>query len=90
MNNIAANLEQINNRINNACQKSSRAPETVKLIAVSKIKPAAQVEEAFRAGQKYFGESYVQEFRDKQPLVESPVEWHFIGGLLMLYMVTIG
>ncbi len=81
MNNIAANLEQINNRINNACRKTGRDPETVKLIAVSKIKPAEQVEEAFHAGQKRFGESYVQEFRDKQPLVTSPVEWHFIGGL---------
>ena len=81
MNNIAANLEQIDNRINNACQRAGRNPETVKLIAVSKIKPAEQVEEAFRAGQKRFGESYVQEFRDKQPLVESAVEWHFIGAL---------
>jgi pyridoxal phosphate enzyme (YggS family) len=81
MNNIAANLEQINHRIKNACQKSGRDPETVKLIAVSKIKPAEQVEEAFHAGQKRFGESYVQEFRDKQPLVEAAVEWHFIGGL---------
>lgn len=79
--NIAANLEQINNRINTACRKVGRNPETVKLIAVSKIKPAEQVEEAFRAGQKRFGESYVQEFRDKHPLVESSVEWHFIGAL---------
>ena len=81
MNNITANLDQINHRINAACQKSSRAPETVKLIAVSKIKPAEQIEEAFSAGQERFGESYVQEFRDKQPLVTSPVEWHFIGAL---------
>ncbi|MFK5926861.1 MAG: YggS family pyridoxal phosphate-dependent enzyme [Desulfuromusa sp.] len=81
MNDIAANLEQINNRINNACRKAGRNPETVKLIAVSKIKPAEQVEEAFRAGQKRFGESYVQEFRDKQPQVTAPVQWHFIGGL---------
>ncbi len=81
MNNIPANLERINDQIKNACQKVGRNPEAVKLIAVSKIKPAEQIEEAFHAGQKYFGESYVQEFRDKQPLVESPVEWHFIGGL---------
>ncbi len=81
MNNIAANIEQINQRIDAACRKVGRSPETVRLIAVSKIKPAEQIEEAFHAGQKRFGESYVQEFRDKQPLVESPVEWHFIGGL---------
>jgi len=81
MNDIAVNISQIHNRINKACQKVGRNPEAVKLIAVSKIKPAEQIEEAFHAGQKCFGESYVQEFRDKQPLVESPVEWHFIGGL---------
>ena len=81
MNDIAVNISQIHNRINKACQKVGRNPEAVKLIAVSKIKPAEQIEEAFHAGQQRFGESYVQEFRDKQPLVESPVEWHFIGGL---------
>ena len=81
MNDIAANIAKIHGRIDKACQKSGRNPEEVKLIAVSKVKPAEQVEEAFHAGQKLFGESYVQEFRDKQPLVEAPVQWHFIGGL---------
>ncbi len=81
MNDIATNIAQIHDRIGRACQKSGRNPEEVKLIAVSKIKPAEQIEEAFHAGQILFGESYVQEFRDKEPLVETPVEWHFIGGL---------
>ncbi len=81
MNNIAANLAQIDDRIEKACQRSGRNPDAVKLIAVSKVKPAELVEEAFHAGQKLFGESYVQEFRDKQPLVTAPVQWHFIGGL---------
>ncbi len=81
MNNIAANLAQIHDRIETACQRSGRNPEEVRLIAVSKVKPAELVEEAFHAGQKLFGESYVQEFRDKQPLVTAPVQWHFIGGL---------
>jgi len=81
MNNITANLAEIHNRIERACQKSGRNPVEVRLVAVSKVKPAEQVEEAFHAGQKLFGESYVQEFRDKEPLVGSPVQWHFIGGL---------
>ncbi|MDA3904046.1 MAG: YggS family pyridoxal phosphate-dependent enzyme [Desulfuromusa sp.] len=81
MNDIAANLAKIHDRINKACQKSGRNPEEVRLIAVSKVKPAKLVEEAFCSGQKLFGESYVQEFRDKEPLVESPLQWHFIGGL---------
>ncbi|MEA3543798.1 MAG: YggS family pyridoxal phosphate-dependent enzyme [Thermodesulfobacteriota bacterium] len=81
MNDIAANIAQIHARIDNACQKVGRNPEEVRLIAVSKVKPAERVEEAFHAGQKLFGESYVQEFRDKEPLVKEPVQWHFIGGL---------
>jgi len=81
MNDISANIAQIHNRIDKACQKVGRNPEEVKLVAVSKVKPAEQVEEAFHAGQKLFGESYVQEFRDKEPLVTAPVQWHFIGGL---------
>ncbi|MCD6582245.1 MAG: YggS family pyridoxal phosphate-dependent enzyme [Desulfuromusa sp.] len=81
MNDIATNIAQIHDRIEKACQQVGRNPEEVKLIAVSKVKPAEQVKEAFHAGQKLFGESYVQEFRDKEPLVKEPVQWHFIGGL---------
>ena len=81
MNDIAANIRKIHARINHACQNSGRNPDDITLIAVSKIKPAEDIEAAFHAGQKFFGESYVQEFRDKQDLVSAPVEWHFIGGL---------
>ncbi len=81
MNDIATNLAQIHDRIEKACRKAGRNPGEVRLVAVSKVKPAEQVEEAFHAGQKLFGESYVQEFRDKEPLVTAPVQWHFIGGL---------
>ena len=81
MQNIADNLAQIHQRIASACQRVDRNPKTVKLIAVSKIKPAEDIEQAYQAGQSIFGESYVQEFRDKAPLVNEPVEWHFIGGL---------
>ena len=81
MNTIAANIAKINARIEHACRKAGRNRADVRLIAVSKIKLAEQIEEAFHAGQTLFGESYVQEFRDKSPLVTVPVEWHFIGGL---------
>ncbi|MDX2495870.1 MAG: YggS family pyridoxal phosphate-dependent enzyme [Desulfuromusa sp.] len=81
MNDIAANLAKIHDRIDKACQKAGRNSEKVRLIAVSKVKPAELIEEAYLSGQKLFGESYVQEFRDKEPLVGSPVQWHFIGGL---------
>lgn len=81
MNDIRDNIRSIRERIAAACLRSGRDPQLVRLIAVSKVKPAAMVEEAFDCGQTCFGESYVQEFRDKVELVEPPVEWHFIGGL---------
>lgn len=56
-------------------------PEHVRLIAVSKTKPVEQMLEAFDAGQKDFGENYVQEICDKQPLMPAETEWHFIGHL---------
>lgn len=78
---IADNIVRIRERIAAACQRAGRSPDTVHLIAVSKIKPAADIDAAFSCGQQLFGESYVQEFRDKSPQVTAPVEWHFIGGL---------
>jgi pyridoxal phosphate enzyme (YggS family) len=81
MNPIAANIAAIRARIDEACQRSGRDPQQVKLIAVSKIKPAELVEEAFAAGQQLFGENYVQEFCAKDDQIEVPLSWHFIGAL---------
>jgi pyridoxal phosphate enzyme (YggS family) len=78
---ITANIAAIHQRIDAACRRAGRNPEEVRLIAVSKVKPAEQIDAAFASGQRLFGESYVQEFRDKAPEVKSPVEWHFLGGL---------
>ncbi|EAT59945.1 YggS family pyridoxal phosphate-dependent enzyme [Chlorobium ferrooxidans] len=84
MQSIAANLEAIREQIKAACIKAGRQPDSVRLIAVTKTKPAAQVKEALDAGQLEFGESYVQEFLEKSgdPILEnSPIVWHFIGHL---------
>lgn len=78
---IRENLEQIQDRIVAACARAGRDPGEVRLIAVSKTKPAALIEEAFAAGQTLFGESYAQEFMVKAGQVHSPVKWHFIGAL---------
>lgn len=78
---IADNLKDIRARIRNAALASGRAPDSVKLVAVSKTKPAEAVAEASLAGQKIFGENYVQELTLKAALVLEPVEWHFIGTL---------
>lgn len=78
---IAANLTDINARIAAACAAAGRDPASVRLMAVSKTQPAAAVEEAAAAGQRLFGENYVQEFVAKAEGVRAAVEWHFIGAL---------
>ncbi|HEY5973136.1 MAG TPA: YggS family pyridoxal phosphate-dependent enzyme [Geobacteraceae bacterium] len=78
---IAANLARIREEIAAAASLAGRDPAGVRLVAVSKTKPAAAVEEAARAGQMLFGENYVQEFVAKAGQVHEPVEWHFIGHL---------
>lgn len=58
-------------------------PPGVTLVAVSKAHPAAAVREAYAAGQRHFGENYVQEWRAKmEALADLPeIVWHFVGGL---------
>jgi len=79
--NIKHNLEHVRSLIAAACVRCGRDPASVRLVAVSKTKPAAMINEAAAAGQVVFGENYVQEFVDKLEQVTAPVEWHFIGGL---------
>lgn len=78
---IAERLEQIHTRINAAAITVGRKAASVRLVAVSKTRPAADIAEAFGAGQTVFGENYVQEFTAKAAEVKEPVEWHFIGHL---------
>lgn len=78
---IAANLAEIRQRITSACERCGRDPQQVRLVAVSKKKPAGDIAAAFDAGQLLFGESYVQEFCEKEEQISQPLEWHFIGGL---------
>ena len=59
----------------------STLPDGVKLIAVSKFHPKEDIEEAYDAGQRIFGESRVQELELKQPALPNDIEWHFIGHL---------
>ena len=59
----------------------STLPEHVTLVAVSKTKPVSDLMEAYNAGQRVFGENYVQELVDKQPQLPNDVAWHFIGHL---------
>lgn len=78
---IAANIAQIKDRIASVCQKCGRNPAEVRLIAVSKKKPAKDIDAAIAAGQTLLGESYVQECVTKLDEVKAEAEWHFIGAL---------
>lgn len=78
---ISANIARIHEQIATSCRRCGRSPEEVRLVAVSKKKPAADIEAAVAAGQTLFGESYVQECVAKIDEVSTPAEWHFIGGL---------
>jgi len=82
MTSIAANLQAVRARIAAACIAAGRPAESVQLLAVSKTWPAAGVREALAAGQRAFGENYVQEAADKAAeLAGMDIEWHFIGPL---------
>ena len=56
-------------------------PEGVTLVAVSKTKPISDIQEAYEAGHRDFGENYPQELRDKHEVLPSDIRWHFIGHL---------
>lgn len=68
---ITQNLEKIRKEL----------PEHVQLVAVSKTKPVEDLQEAFDAGQRIFGENKVQEMAAKWEMLPKDIEWHFIGHL---------
>jgi hypothetical protein len=77
---IAANLQGVTARIARAAAAAGRDPSAIALVAVSKTFPAGCVAEARAAGQRAFGENYVQEALAKQAaLADGSLEWHFIG-----------
>ncbi len=77
---IADNLAQVRAQMLVACQAAGRAPESVRLLAVSKTWGADAVRQAYAAGQVAFGENYIQEAVDKIiALRDLPLEWHCIG-----------
>ena len=57
------------------------ANSSVTLVAVSKLKPASDIEALYKLGQIDFGENYVQELVEKQAVLPSNIHWHFIGHL---------
>jgi len=66
---IAKNIEALKNNL----------PEEVTLVAVSKTKPIANLEEAYNCGQRVFGENKIQEMTQKWEALPKDIEWHMIG-----------
>jgi pyridoxal phosphate enzyme (YggS family) len=80
---VAQGLQIVRAEIAHAAQKARRDPNQVRLIAVSKGQPAHKIREAHAAGQRDFGESYVQELQQKVADLSdlSDLCWHLIGHL---------
>ncbi len=77
---ITQRLGQIHSQINEAALACNRQPSSVLLLAVSKTKPAEEIAAAYLAGQRHFGENYLQEALGKQrQLGAYDITWHFIG-----------
>ncbi|KXZ46351.1 hypothetical protein GPECTOR_44g3 [Gonium pectorale] len=73
-------LKDVMSRMKQASERAGRT-QPIRLVAVSKTKPVEALQEAYDAGQRVFGENYVQEMLDKVPALPADIQWHFIGHL---------
>jgi len=80
MNYLQDARQHVLQQIQTACEHVQRVPETVQLLAVSKTHPSESLREMYTAGQRAFGENYLQEALEKiEALHDLDIEWHFIG-----------
>ncbi len=80
MNYLQDARQHVLQQIQRACEHAQRSPETVQLLAVSKTHPSESLREMYAAGQRAFGENYLQEALEKiEALHDLEIEWHFIG-----------
>lgn len=78
---LADNVEQIEQRIRAACERTGRARDSVLLLAVTKTHPPETIRAATELGLTWFGENKVQEAKAKIPNCPGKARWHFIGHL---------
>lgn len=79
---VATRLADVRARIDAAAERCGRDPATIRLIAISKTKPAALIRAAFDAGQADFGENYLQDALAKiETLASLELAWHFVGDI---------
>ncbi|KAF9912939.1 hypothetical protein EC991_007553 [Linnemannia zychae] len=79
---IADNLVGVKAKQDQTLQSRGASAQKARLVAVSKLKPASDIFAAYeKAGQRHFGENYVQELEEKSKELPSDIQWHFIGSL---------
>ena len=80
MNSLQTSRNLVLEQIKNACELANRSEKDVQLLAVSKTHPSEILQKMYEAGQRSFGENYLQEALDKiEALKDLEIEWHFIG-----------
>ena len=80
MNQSQQSRQSVLDQIQLACERVQRDPASVQLLAVSKTHPSQSLREMYQAGQRSFGENYLQEALTKMDeLQDLEIEWHFIG-----------
>ena len=80
MNQLQQSRQSVLGQIQQACGRVQRDPASVQLLAVSKTHPSQSLREMYQAGQRSFGENYLQEALTKiDELQDLEIEWHFIG-----------
>ena len=81
---IKENISILFEKVSEACKNSERKSSDIQIIAVSKTKQVSEIEEAYEAGIRVFGENYVQEAISKIPILKSQfidIKFHFVGHL---------
>lgn len=83
MNLPSKHLKKVLQRIKEATKQTNRSTDEIRLIAVSKTKPADDIEQVYLAGLREFGENYLQEAIDKIAALQhlADIKWHFIGAI---------
>jgi len=80
---VRERLSEVRGRVERAAARAGRDPQSITLVAVTKVFPASAIREAYEAGVRDFGENYVQEFESKEPDVRDLIgaRFHLIGHL---------
>lgn len=78
---LSRNLTLIQQKIASTAAEHGSTHSQTTLVAVSKLKPASDILHCFNAGQRDFGENYVQECAEKAGELSEAIRWHFIGPL---------